>query len=436
MKIAVFGLGYVGTITAALLAREGHDVVGIDPHPLKSQAVREGRTPVCEPDLPDILAAAVSSGRLTAVQDASEAADWEVAFVCVGTPSGRTGELNHESLGVVLDEIGSQLRGADAYRVVAIRSTLLPHVFREVLRRRLHAAAGSGTGRYGVVVTPEFLREGSSVRDFMNPPFILIGEDDAAAGDVVADVMSFVRAPLVRLPVGEALMVKYASNAFHALKIAFANEVGVMCGRDGLDAHLVMSTLCRDDKFNISTRYLRPGFAFGGSCLPKDLRALLHHNRDADVETPVLRAILSSNAAYLQGCVERVVATEAKRVGIVGLTFKRNTDDLRESPMVALTEALIGKGKLVTIHDPQLDLQRLTGANRAFIEMSLPHLASLLKPTLAEVVASSEVIVTAHYGDEVRAVLESDGHGRSLVDFADGLAFRSRSLAPVGGHAA
>lgn len=416
MNIAVFGLGYVGTVTATILADWGHTVVGVDTNRGKVDSITRGLSPIVEPKLPGLLASAVADGRLTAVVDSRDAGAWEVAFVCVGTPSGRGGQLDCGALRAVLTDIGWHLRARTDYSVVAVRSTVLPHVLNEVVIPSLAAGAGEDPGiRYGLAVTPEFLREGSSVDDFLNPPFTLIGELDPRAGETIERLFASLTCPTLRTGLGEAMMVKYASNAYHALKVSFANEVGLICAYEGVDGLKVMETFCRDLKLNVSQKYLIPGFAFGGSCLPKDLRGLTHRTKQLDIESPLLSAILESNRRYLDACVDRVLAIGARRVGVLGISFKPGTDDLRDSPMVALVEALLGKGLRLSIYDRHVNLANLTGTNRAFIEQTVPHIASLMKETLQEVLDESDVLVTAQMDPEL-ARLKRDA--QIVIDFS------------------
>jgi GDP-mannose 6-dehydrogenase len=429
MKVAVFGLGYVGTVTAALLAEQGNTVVGVDINPAKVEMIQRGLSPVIEPELPERIAAAVKSGNLTAVCDPTQIHGWKVAFICVGTPSGTGGQMDTSALRAVLIQIGRQIQQRSDFMVVALRSTVLPHILRKMVIPSLIQECGDPPGeRYGLVVMPEFLREGCSVVDFLNPPFILIGESEARAGDIVEELFQFVAAPVLRMRMEGALMVKYASNAFHALKVAFANEIGLLCACEGMDSAEVMGVFCRDTKLNISSSYLSPGFAFGGSCLPKDLRALNRRARQLDVDTPLLGSILSSNRSYLEHCIDVVLATKRQRIGILGLGFKAGTDDLRESPVVLLAEALLGKGKQISLYDHRVSLSLLTGANREFIERTIPHIASLLRPSIGEVLQDSEVIVIGNRDPEFDTVeLRTT---QILIEFGKGCMRQKCSISP------
>lgn len=395
MKVAVVGLGYVGTVSAACLADMGHTVLGVDINPAKVEAITRGVSPISEPDLDALLHTVVGRGSLRATADPVEAvATCDVSLICVATPSRPNGALDLRHLSRAVAQVAEGLKARDAYHVVAIRSTVLPGRVREELVPALEAGSGKQLGSdFGLCVNPEFLRESSAIRDFRSPPFTVIGQWDAASGDGVAAVYEQLRAPVLRMTLEDAAMVKYASNAFHALKVAFANEMGVMCKELGADAHRVMEVFCRDQALNISPVYLRPGFAFGGSCLPKDVRALAQAARSRDVAAPVLRAILSSNDIHLRRAVDMIAATGKRRVGLLGLGFKPGTDDLRESPFVLLAEALVGRGYTVKIYDEDVRLSNLVGRNREYMEQHLPHLARLLTGDLVDLVASSDVLV-------------------------------------------
>lgn len=420
MDISVFGLGYVGSVTAACLASQGHKVVGVDVNADKVQTINSGQSPVVEPGLDHLIRNAVSVGNLSATQDAAAAvAHGDVSLICVGTPSNSNGSLNLEYVERVYAEIGCALAGMQAYKVVALRSTVLPGTLSTCLIPILTEESGKRVGvDFGATVNPEFLREGNAIEDFENPPFTLIGQVDKRAGDVLAALYAHIHAPVFRTGPGTACMVKYASNAFHALKVTFANEVGQLCKQQGVDSTQVMGIFCQDTKLNISSRYLRPGFAFGGSCLPKDLRALLYLGRHGDLQLPVLESILPSNDLQIQKAVDLILGDNRRRVGIVGLSFKSGTDDLRESPVVELVETLSGKGLEVRIYDENVNLSRLVGGNKAYIERVLPHISALMCASMDEVVENSDVIVVAHDpGDRRKLLIELLKPDQLLVDF-------------------
>jgi len=397
MRVAVFGLGYVGSVCTGCLARDGHRVIGIDINLEKVEAVRRGESPVLEPGLSELIAAGVRSGRIEATSDAAYGVDRsELLLVCVGTPSQPNGSLELKYVERVCADIGRALAARESYAVVVVRSTILPGTARERLIPLLESESGREAGQdFGFCVSPEFLREGSALRDYDRPPYTVIGELDRRSGEGVAQLYAGIGAPLYRLPLGAAEMVKYASNAFHALKVAFANEIGNLCQAQGIDSHRVMDVFVQDVKLNLSAAYLRPGFAFGGSCLGKDLRALLYASRRRDVRAPVLESILPSNQLHIQKAIEMLLAEGRRRVALIGLSFKARTDDLRESPAVELAERLIGKGFDLRIYDGEVSLGRLHGSNRAFIAQALPHIGSLLLPSLEEAVGWAETVVVA-----------------------------------------
>ncbi len=428
MRIAVFGLGYVGCVSAACLARAGHEVTGVDINPDKVSLINAAVPPVVEPGLKELLAEVVPAGRLRAVSSAAEAvAATDLALVCVGTPSRPSGQLDVEALARTAEDIGRALASRTRPYTVVLRSTVLPGTAHAVL---VPALEGQGERRAParVAVNPEFMREGSALRDFARPPMILVGCDDARTGELVESLYAGIDAPVVRTGVRNAEMVKYASNAFHALKVCFANEVGDVCQALGADQQEVMRIFRMDRALNVSEAYLRPGYAFGGSCLPKDVRALLHAAGRADVPTPVLAGILPSNDAQVRRAVDAVLATRKKRIGVVGLAFKPGTDDLRESPMVTLVEALIGKGCNVRILDRSVSIARLVGANRRYIEEEIPHIASLMCESADALLGHAEVLVVGAACEEAERVLADAGPGHQVVDLTRS-AVRRRSTA-------
>jgi GDP-mannose 6-dehydrogenase len=415
MRINVYGLGYVGSVSAACLAADGHDVLGIDVDHGKVATINKGLSSVVEAGLPELIHAGMQSGRLRAATEPSGASD--VSLVCVGTPSRDNGSLCLDYVSRVTTGLGAYLKRLSSYHVVCVRSTVLPGTVEGLVIRTLEDESGKKAGRdFGVCMNPEFLREGSSIRDYRCPPFTLIGELDERSGDVIAGIYSNVAAPVIRTRLEVAEMVKYAGNAFHAMKITFANEVGIICKRLGLDGREVMDIVCRDEKLNISKAYLQPGFAFGGSCLPKDLRALLHKAKELDLEPQVLRSILQSNNQQVDEAYHIIRKTGKKRIAVLGLSFKPGTDDLRESPIATLVEMLVGKGYRVTIYDREVSLARLHGANKNYIEHFIPHISCLMKPTLETTLDGAEVVVVAKRSAEFDAVLETIDGTRCVID--------------------
>jgi len=425
MRIAIFGLGYVGSVSAACLASAGHAVVGIDRDPHKLSLIRQGRPPVTEPGLDDLLAQVLAQGKLTVTADTTEALqDAHVSLICVGTPSRRNGSLDTIYLERVMEEIGQALAGGTSYHVVAIRSTLLPGVLESTLIPRLERASGrSVNGDLGVCINPEFLREGSAIEDFERPPFTLIGERDRRAGDHLAELYRHLSAPIRRVRPDEASMVKYASNGFHALKVAFANEIGALCEQLAIDGRQVMRVFCDDRELNISPRYLRPGFGFGGSCLPKDLRALTYLGKERDVATPLLSSVIPSNDAQIQRVVELVLRRGRCRAALIGLSFKAGSDDLRESPFVRLAEALIGKGVQLRVHDPDVALGAVFGRNRAYIEEHLPHVWQVATDTIEQAVNGADVVIIGKRVAGVERLSTLRSSGQTFIDLVgvDGL---------------
>ncbi len=389
-QIAVLGLGYVGCVTAACFASLGHRVMGIDRDQHKVDNVLAGRAPFYEPGLEDLVRENVAQGRLSASTSADGIADAAVVMVCVGTPSEKNGNLGLSQLRRAIEEIAAQIPKRSRPLIVAIRSTVFPGTSEEVVLPAL-----AGHKQVSVVSNPEFLREGSAVKDFMEPSLVVVGGSQQAAVEQVADLYAplGVRACLVSL--GTAEMIKYACNAFHAVKISFANEVGALSGRLGIDAQEVMSTLCQDVKLNVSPAYLKPGFAFGGSCLPKDLRALIYRVHSLDLKLPLLESALPSNEQHLKRAIDAVVDLPAKRIGVIGLAFKENTDDLRESPVVTLLEQLLGKGREVRVFDPHIQMDAIYGSNRHFILESIPHIGRLLAGSLEQVLTWADHLVLA-----------------------------------------
>jgi GDP-mannose 6-dehydrogenase len=418
VKISVFGLGYVGSVSVGCLAALGHEVIGVDVNPMKVDMINAGQSPVIEAGLGDLIAEGVKASRLGAITEASEAViASDISLICVGTPSNENGDLNLTYVERVCQQIGQALARKDGYHAVVVRSTMLPGSTEERVIPILERSSGRQAGQnFGVSFNPEFLREGTAVHDFHHPPFTLIGQYDGRGAEIAADLYAGVDAPLLIVPLKVAEMVKYANNAFHALKVTFANEIGNICKRQGVDSHQVMDIFCMDEKLNLSSYYLKPGFAFGGSCLPKDLRALLYHGHHLDLKLPVLEAILPSNELQVKRGFELIRQTGSKRVGVLGFSFKAGTDDLRESPLVELIETLVGKGYQVKVYDKNVSLARLHGANRAYIEREIPHIATLMCGSLEEVLAESEVIVIGNKAPEFRQVLQQVREDQVVID--------------------
>jgi GDP-mannose 6-dehydrogenase len=418
MKVSVFGLGYVGSVSAASFAADGHEVVGVDVSPDKVTSVNTGRSPIVEPGLDDLLGRAVAERRLRATTDTADAIrSSEVSLVCVGTPSRRNGSLDLTYLERVCEQIGRELREKSGYHVVVVRSTVLPGTTHGMVIPALERESGKKYGEgFGVSVNPEFLREGTALKDFRKPPLTLVGHNHAADASGTIALYQSIDAPLVSTSIRVAEMTKYTSNTWHALKVCYANEIGNLCKRLGVDSHEVMDIFCRDEKLNLSPYYLKPGFAFGGSCLPKDVRALQYRAKEVDVDLPVISSILPSNKLQIQQAFEQVLETGRKRIGLLGFSFKAGTDDLRESPIVILAEALLGKGCSLCIYDRNVSLAKLVGANKDYIEQQIPHLSSLLCGSVDDVIERSEVIVVGNNSPEFGEALTRCGPDQIVID--------------------
>lgn len=412
-------MGYVGAVSAGCLAQDGHEVIGVDPIRTKVDLINSGQSPIIEADIGDIIATAVKAGRLRATSDQDEAVrQTQLSFVCVGTPSQANGNLDLGYIRRVCELIGSALKTKPTRHTVVIRSTILPGTMRQIVIPLLEEYSGKKVGTdLGVCNNPEFLREGSAVKDFNAPPKTVIGESDRTSGDILAALYAKLDAPLIRTNLETAEMVKYVDNSWHALKVGFANEIGSLCKALSVDAHEVMKIFCQDKKLNISPAYLSPGFAFGGSCLPKDLRALAHKAKTHDLELPIMTSILPSNELHIARGVQLIMDNGHKRVGILGFSFKAGTDDLRESPMIEVIERLIGKGYDLRIFDRNVNLASLVGANRDFILNHIPHISRLMVDSIDAVLDHAETIVIGNNDQEFQGVLGRLRNCQRLVDF-------------------
>lgn len=417
LNVAVFGLGYVGCVTAACLAATGHRVFGVDRDDHKVASLRLGDAPFYEPGLQELVKENVAAGRLRGSSSAGEAlAEADVALVCVGTPSERNGNLGLDQLRRVTEEIASACRGRNKPLAVAIRSTVFPGTCEHVVMPAL-----AGLDAVQVVANPEFLREGAAVKDFMEPALVVVGGHDSKAVGQTALLYAGldVKPALVSLRTAE--MIKYACNAFHAVKIGFANEIGALAEVLGVSPEEVMATLCHDDKLNISAAYMKPGFAFGGSCLPKDLRALEYRASRLDLHLPMLESVLSSNQEHLRRATQAALDLGNVRLGVVGLAFKENTDDLRESPVVTMLETLIGKGREIRVYDPHIQMEKIYGSNRAYILNAIPHIGKLLTASFEEMGGwAQHLVLTQKPSKELAAQIRASG--KPVLDVARGLA--------------
>jgi GDP-mannose 6-dehydrogenase len=418
MKISVFGLGYVGCVTAACLAKNGHDVIGVDISKQKVDFLNQGRPTVLEKDLDEIVRNVVALGKLRATDDPEEAVlNSDLSLICVGTPSKPNGGLNIEHVIKVCEGIGGVLSEKDDFHVVVIRSTVLPGTTEESLIPAIEGSSKKTLSDFGVCVNPEFMREGSGVYDFYHPERIVIGTADEKAGNLVETLYKDINAPVVKTDIKTAEMIKYVDNAFHGLKVVFANEIGNICKKIGIDSYEVMDVFYMDKKLNLSPYYLKPGFAFGGSCIPKDIRALLHKAKKDDLECPVLASIIPSNQRQIERGIELIISQGKKNVGVFGLAFKAGTDDIRESPIVHVIETLIGKGYNVRIYDSNVFLPNVFGANRAYIEEKIPHITSLFSSSLEDVLNNSEVLVISNKNEEFKKIPKLMKGGQILIDF-------------------
>ena len=417
MNISIFGLGYVGTVTAACLSKCCHKVIGVDVNQFKVDSINQGISPIIEPGVDELLRKVLGEGKLSATTNVRDAVmSTEVSLVCVGTPSNPNGSLNLDQVNRVAEQVGEALRMKDGYHAIVIRSTVLPGTV-DRLTSIIQESSGKIAGKdFGVASNPEFLREGTSVADFENPPYTVIGTSDQRMVDILSEMYRPINAPLYTVGVKEAEILKYACNAFHAVKVTFANEIGAISKKLEVDSHAVMKIFAEDTKLNISPYYLKPGFAFGGSCLPKDVRAVTYEARLLDLATPLLESLMASNELQIQRVVEWVIQKKKKNVGFLGLSFKSGTDDLRESPIVKLVETLLGKGYSISIYDSNVNLARLVGANRKYIEKEIPHISSLMKDNLQEVVEHADIILIANRGSGFKDVLEKVKPDQVVLD--------------------
>lgn len=425
MRVSVFGLGYVGSVSAACVAAAGNEVIGVDTMPSKVCQVNDGRSPVIELGLEELIKTNVADGRLRATENGGDAiAATDLSLVCVGTPSQHNGSLDLRYVERVSRQIGAALRNRDTFHVVAIRSTMLPGTMKKLIVPTLENASGKRAGvDFGVCNNPEFLREASAVHDYFHPPKTVIGAEDEKSAALVASLYKDLDGPLIKTSIEVAEMVKYTDNAWHALKVGFANEIGNIAKELDIDSHELMDIFCQDTKLNLSSCYLKPGFAFGGSCLPKDLRALTYAAKRMDLNVPILNSVLESNQRQIQRALDMITAYGSKKVGVLGLSFKAGTDDMRESPVVEVVEALMGKGYDLRLFDRNVNLSWLVGANKELIERRIPHLSQLMVNSVDEVLGHADVLVVGNNSPEFRGVPQRLTHQQTIVDLvriADG----------------
>ncbi len=418
MRLSIFGLGYVGAVCAGCLAARGHQVIGVDVSAAKVELINQGKSPIVEPGLQELLQLGIENGQLRGTTNVYEAIDAsDVSLICVGTPSKKNGNLALEFIEGVCREIGFALRDKAERHTVVVRSTVLPGTVRNVVIPILEDCSGKQAGLdFGVAVNPEFLRESTAIQDYNFPPMTVIGELDRDSGELLQSLYEELDAPIVRKSIDVAELIKYTCNVWHATKVAFANEIGNIAKAVGVDGREVMDVICRDHRLNLSRYYMRPGFAFGGSCLPKDVRALTYRAGQLDVETPLISALMHSNEAQVRHAFDLIASHDKRRVGLLGLSFKAGTDDLRESPLVELAEMLIGKGFDLQIYDRNVEYARVHGANKDYIESKIPHVSSLLDSDLDRVVEHAEIIVLGNSDERFRALARDVPRGKHIVD--------------------
>jgi|UPI00037AFFED GDP-mannose 6-dehydrogenase len=416
--ISVIGLGYVGVVSAACLAEEGCTVIGVDVSSTKVDLIAQGHSPIIEAGLADMLARQTANGKLTATQDVEYAIHHsDMSLVCVGTPSRDNGSLNLDYVKRVCEQIGMALKTSERPHSVVMRSTMLPGTMNDLVIPTLESSSGKKAGvDFGVCNNPEFLREGTAVYDFYHPPKTVIGEVDKHSGDQLAQLYEKLDAPLLRTDIATAEMVKYTDNVWHALKVGFANEIGNICKAVNVDSHKVMEIFCQDTKLNLSPYYMKPGFAFGGSCLPKDVRALTYKARSLDLDLPILNAVMNSNTLQIERAKHMIQSTGKKHVALLGLSFKAGTDDLRESPQVMLVEWLLGKGFDVSVFDSNVHLASLMGGNKEYILNHIPHIHRLLDTDIERVIDNAEVVVVGNSGEQFKTTLATLGEDKIVID--------------------
>lgn len=420
MNISVVGMGYVGCVSAACFAEMGHHVMGVDVNAAKVRLIAQGISPIVEDRISDVIAEQVMAGRLVATTDVHDAVKKsDIVFIAVGTPSNPDGSLDFSYVDQVCCDIGLALKHKENYTSIVLRSTVLPGIAETIAIPRLEEFSGKKVGEdFGFALNPEFLREGSAVSDFYNPPKTVIGQIDEKTGDRLEELYSAIEAPMFRIGLGEASMIKYSDNAFHALKVAFANEIGRLCKKFHIDSRVVMDVFCQDTKLNLSPVYLKPGFAFGGSCLPKDLRAITQHARHADVKVPLMESALESNTEHIRFATDVVRQDQSKRVGILGISFKEGTDDLRESPMMSLAERLLDEGYSLSIYDENVSSARQRGANTELLKKQAPYLEKLMANSIEDVLATSDVVLIGNKNKGHQVVLGDLKNGHRIIDLS------------------
>ncbi len=417
MKISVFGLGYVGAVSCACFAKKGHQVIGVDVNKLKIDLIESGKSPIVEESLDEYIKEGVDSGRITATQDIKMAIEeTELSIICVGTPSQINGNIDLTYIYKVCNEIGEALKGKSSFHTVAIRSTVVPETVNHC-SQIIEDVSGKKHGEgFGVAANPEFLREGSAIADFWSPPYTIIGTYVKQSEDALRELYQDIEAPVYVLKPEEAEMIKYTNNNFHALKITFANEVGNICKELGVDGHVVMDIVAKDKKLNLSPYYMKPGFAFGGSCLPKDVRGLNYRAKTLDLKTPLLNSLLESNEYQVQRGLQLIYETGSKKIGMLGFAFKAGTDDLRESPLITMVETLLGKGYEISLYDSNVLLSNLMGKNKDYLTGHIPHITRVFENSAEDVIKKSEVIIIGNASEEFNKVFELTTPEQTIID--------------------
>ncbi|WP_313717868.1 nucleotide sugar dehydrogenase [Pseudomonas qingdaonensis] len=418
MRISIFGLGYVGAVCAGCLSARGHEVIGVDVSATKIDLINQGKSPIVEPGLEALLQQGIANQRLRGTTDFAQAIrDSDVSMICVGTPSKKNGDLGLEYIESVCREIGLVLRDKSSRHTIVVRSTVLPGTVKNVVIPILEDCSGKKAGvDFGVAVNPEFLRESTAIKDYDFPAMTVIGELDTQSGDILQSLYEGLDAPVIRKSIEVAEMIKYTCNVWHATKVSFANEIGNIAKASGVDGREVMDVVCQDHKLNLSRYYLRPGFAFGGSCLPKDVRALTYRAGSLDVKAPLLNSLMTSNESQVQNAFDIIESHDKRKVALLGLSFKAGTDDLRESPLVELAERLIGKGYELNIYDSNVEYARVHGANKDYIESKIPHVSSLLNADFEQVINHADVIVLGNRDEKFRALAQQAPAGKQVID--------------------
>ena len=431
MRISIFGLGYVGAVCAGCLSARGHDVIGVDISANKIDLINNGKSPIVEPGLEELLQQGLRQGRLRGTTDVAAAVlESDVSFICVGTPSKKNGDLELNYIEGVCREIGMAMRDKNERHTVVVRSTVLPGTAKNVVLPILEDCSGKKAGvDFGLAVNPEFLRESTAIKDYDFPPMTVIGELDTASGDLLASIYEELDAPIIRKDIEVAEMIKYTCNVWHAAKVTFANEIGNIAKAVGVDGREVMDVVCQDHKLNLSKYYMKPGFAFGGSCLPKDVRALNYRAGSLDVDAPLIGSLMRSNAAQVQKAFDIIASHNSRKVALLGLSFKAGTDDLRESPQVELAEMLIGKGFDLSIYDRNVEYARVHGANKDYIESKIPHVSSLLNSDLEDVVAKADIIVLGNSDERFAKLAEQAPSGKRVIDLVGFMPHASNGVA-------